>query len=102
MVWGVLGGCPLHSRTSTMQDERAGVHPAPLRAAGKALCSLQVSSCLQSNITNFSPSPEGWLLGKNTLMRQLIKGRNRSAQEPEELCDCRVQEGEKKAFPWQG
>lgn len=85
MAWGALGCCPLHSLASNAQEERAGVHPAPLRAAGKALCSLQVSSCLQLNITSLSPSPERWLLGKNTLMRQLVKGRNRLAQEPEEL-----------------
>lgn len=54
-----------------------------------------VYSCLQSTTTSPSPSLEGWLLGKSTLMRQLVKGRNRLAQEPEELCDCRAQEQEK-------
>lgn len=87
MVWGALGCCHFHSLASAAQ-ERAGVQPTSLQAAGKALCSLQVSSFQQSNITSLSPSPEGWLLGKNTLMRQLVKGRNRLAQEPEELCDC--------------
>lgn len=58
-VRGALGCCPRHSLASTVQQERAGVHPAPPQAAGKALCSLQVSSCLQSNLTSLSPSPEG-------------------------------------------
>lgn len=91
MVWGALGCCLLHSLVGTTQEEMAGVHPAPLQAAGKALCSLQVSSCLQSTTTSLSPSLEGWLVGKSTLMRQLVKGRNRLAQETEQLSDCRAQ-----------
>lgn len=87
MVWGALRCClsSWSCRHHTGGEGRCS--SCTPQAAGEAICSLH-SCCLQSNITSLSPSLEGWLLGKNTLMRQLVKGRNRLAWEPEELCDC--------------
>lgn len=56
-----------------------GEHPAPQQHLDRPSAA---SSYPQANISSLSPNLEVWLLGKGTLMRQLIKRRNGLGQEP--------------------